>query len=253
MSGFIRRIELWLLFGLTTIFYLTINGSDTGHLAGQLSIIGLLVLLCVPKSRQHNFQQLFIVAGAVLRIALYTQMQQLGWQEHDVAQGGLILGIALCSIFDGVDRVVAPANIRQMVVFAIILLTLLVGSQICNGFNYALGALLCLLSLLLDNNKVINDKRVQGSLLTVLVGAAIGWYVNSQSLDGVVNLKAMSLSLSLALVLLHKSTKVAGPWLLFGSLLGYGYAQLEQLAALIAVLVIFQLVTYIKPRLFGRQ
>ena len=246
MFEFIRRIELWLLFGASTTFNLTISGSDLADISGQLTAAGLLVLLVVPKVKNENLVAAATLLGSGLRIFLFVQLQHNGWLEHSTMQGATILAIATCSVFDGVGKHLAIKSVPQLITMTAVLLFVYFGMQLADGFNYAAGALLCVLPLSLKIN--ILDKEV-AKMPAIISGFIIGWHVNEQSMFGVVNNYAFTLSVIIICAVSFKQFVLSGPMLLFGILLGYGYCQREQFLWLFVALVLWQ----IKPMLMPKQ
>ena len=249
MFEFIRRIELWLLFGAATIFNLTISGSDFENVSGWLAAIGLLVLLVVPKAKNENFVGSATLLGSGLRIFLFLQLQQYGWLEHSTMQGATILAIAIISVFDGVGKHLAIQSASQLMTMAAALLMVYFGMQLADGFNYAAGALLCVLPLSLKLN--IIDKEV-AKAPAIIAGFIIGWYVNEQSMFGVVNNYAFALSVILIFSASFKQLVFSGPMLLFGLLLGHFYCQREQIIWLFIALVLWQIKSMLMPKQVDR-
>ena len=238
MYEFIRRIELWLLFGASTAFNLTIRGSDFGGISGQLTAAGLLVLLVVPKAKNENIVAAATLLGAGLRIFLFIQLQHYGWLEHSAMQGATIWAIAVSSVFDGVNKHLAIKSVPQLITMAAVLLLVYFGMQLADGFNYAAGALLCVLPLSLKRS--VLDKDV-AQIPAIISGFIIGWYVNEQSMFGVVNNYAFMLSVVLLCSVSFKQFALSGPMLLFGTLLGHFYYQREQIIWLFSALVLWQI------------
>jgi hypothetical protein len=249
MLEFIRRIELWLLFGAATVFSLTISGSDFENISGWLTAVGLLVLLVVPKVKNENLVGGATLLGAGLRIYLFVQLQQHGWLEHSAMQGATILAIAISSVFDGVDKHLAIKSASQLVTMAALLLLVYFGMQLATGFNYAAGALLCVLP---PPPKVgALDKKIV-RVPAIISGFIIGWYVNEQSMFGVVNNYAFTLSIILVCSVSFKQFVFSGPMLLGGILLGYCYCQREQFIWLFAALVLWQIKSMLMPKQVDR-
>ena len=245
MFEFIRRIELWLLFGTATVFNLTISGSDFENISGQLTAVGLLVLLAVPKIKNENLVAAATLLGPGLRIFLFIQLQHYGWLEHSTMQGATILAIAICSVFDGVGKHLAIKSVSQLITLTAVLLFVYFGMQLADGFNYAAGALLCVLPLSLKTN--ILDKEVV-KIPAIISGFIIGWYVNEQSMFGVINNHAFTLSIILICAVSFKQFVFSGPMLLFGILLGHGYCQREQIIWLFVALVLWQIKSMLMPK-----
>jgi hypothetical protein len=245
MFEFIRRIELWLLFGAATVFNLTIGGSDFENISGQLTAVGLLVLLVVPKVKKEKFVDGATFIGSGLRIFLFVQLQQYGWLEHSAMQGATILAIAISSVFDGVGKHIAIKSVPQLITMTAVLLFVYFGMQLADGFNYAAGALLCVLPLSLKLN--IIDKEV-AKVPAIISGFIIGWYVNEQSMFGVVNNHAFTLSVILICSVSFKQFVFSGPMLLFGILLGHFYCQREQIIWLFIALVLWQIKSMLMPK-----
>ena len=245
MFEFIRRIELWLLFGAATVFNLTICGSDLGDISGQLTAAGLLVLLVVPKVKNENLVAAATLLGSGLRIFLFVQLHHHGWLEHSTLQSATILAIAICSVFDGVGKHLAIKSVSQLITMTAVLLLVYFGMQLADGFNYAAGALLCVLPLSLKRS-VLNKDVVK--IPAIISGFIIGWYVNEQSMFGVVNNHAFTLSVILICAVSFKQFVFSGPMLLFGILLGYSYCQREQFIWLFAALVLWQIKSMLMPK-----
>jgi hypothetical protein len=245
MFEFIRRIELWLLFGAATVFNLTISGSAFENISGWLTAIGLLVLLVVPKAQNEIFVGGATLLGSGLRIFLFLQLQQYGWLEHSTMQGATILAIAIISVFDGVGKHLAIKSASQLITMTAVLLLVSFGMQIADGFNYAAGALLCVLPLSIKIN--ILDKEVV-KVPAIISGFIIGWYVNEQSMFGVVNNHAFTLSVILICSVSFKQFVFSGPMLLFGILLGHFYCQREQIIWLFIALVLWQIKSMLMPK-----
>jgi hypothetical protein len=119
------------------------------------------------------------------------------------------------------------------------------GMQLADGFNYAAGALLCVLPLSLKLN--ILDKEVV-RIPAIISGFIIGWYVNEQSMFGVVNNYAFTLLVILLCGVSFKQFVFSGPMLLFGILLGHGYCQREQFIWLFVALVLWQMKSMLMPK-----
>ena len=171
MFEFIKRIELWLLFGASTAFNLTISGSDLADISGQLTAAGLLVLLVVPKVKNENLVAAGTLLGSGLRIFLFVQLHHHGWLEHSTMQGATILAIGICSVFDGVGKHLAIKSVSQLITMTAVLLLVYFGMQLADGFNYAAGALLCVLPLSLKRsvpNKDVVKNAVNGHLSSAL-------------------------------------------------------------------------------------
>ena len=245
MFEFIRRIELWLLFGAATVFNLTISGSAFENISGWLTAIGLLVLLVVPKAQNEIFVGGATLLGSGLRIFLFLQLQQYGWLEHSTMQGATILAISIISVFDGVGKHLAIQSASQLMTMAAVLLMVYFGMQLADGFNYAAGALLCALPLSLKLN--IIDKEV-AKAPAIISGFIIGWYVNEKSMFGVVNNHAFTLSVILICSVSFKQFVFSGPMLLFGILLGHFYCQREQIIWLFIALVLWQIKSMLMPK-----
>lgn len=245
MFEFIRRIELWLLFGAFTAFNLTIGGSDLGNISGQLTAAGLLVLLVVPKVKKENLVAPATLLGSGLRIFLFVQLQHYGWQEHSATQGATIFAIAVGSVFDGVEKHLAIKSVPQLITMTAVLVLVYFGMQLAGGFNYAVGALLCVLPLSLKRNVLSKDVVKMPAIIS---GFIIGWYVNEQSMFGVVNNHAFMLSVVLVCSLSFKQFVFSGPMLLFGTLLGHFYCQREQFIWLFAALVLWQIKSMLMPK-----
>jgi hypothetical protein len=245
MFEFIRRIELWLLFGVSTAFNLTIGGSDFGDISGQLTAAGLLVLLVVPKVKNENLVAAATLLGSGLRISLFVQLQHYGWMEHSTMQGATIFAIAVSSVFDGVGKHLAIKSAPQLITMTAVLSLVYFGMQLADGFNYAAGALLCVLPLSLKRN--ILDKDV-AQIPAIISGFIIGWYVNEQSMFGVVNNHAFVLSVVLVSSVSFKQFAFSGPMLLFGTLLGHFYCQREQFIWLFSALVLWQIKLMLMPK-----
>ena len=245
MFEFIRRIELWLLFGAGTVFNLTICGSDLGDMSGQLTAAGLLVLLVVPKVKNENLVAAATLLGSGLRIFLFVHLHRHGWLEHSTMQGATILAIAVCSVFDGVGKHLAIKSASQLIIMTAVLLLVYFGMQLADGFNFAAGALLCVLPLSLKRS-VLNKDVVK--IPAIISGFFIGWYVNEQSMFGVVNNHAFTLSVILIFAVSFKQFVFSGPMLLFGTLLGHLYCQREQFIWLFATLVLWQIKSMLTPK-----
>ena len=245
MFEFIRRIELWLLFGVSTAFNLTIGGSDFGDISGQLTAAGLLVLLVVPKVKNENLVAAATLLGSGLRIFLFVQLHRHGWLEHSTMQGATILAIAVCSVFDGVGKHLAIKSVPQLITMTAVLSLVYFGMQLADGFNYAAGALLCVLPLSLKRS-VLNKDVVK--IPAIISGFIIGWYVNEQSMFGVVNNHAFTLSVVLICSVSFKQFVFSGPMLLFGILLGHSYCQREQFIWLFVALVLWQIKSMLMPK-----
>jgi len=249
MFEFIRRVELWLLFGAITSFNLTINGSDFESMPGWLAATGLFVLLAIPKSKNEKLFGGATFLGAGLRIFLFMQLQQQGWLEHSAMQGATILAIAIISVFDGVGKHLAIQSLSQLIIMTVALLLVYFGTQLTSGFNYAAGALLCLLPL--SRKPKVLDKEI-AKIPAIISGFIIGWYVNEQSMLGVVNNNAFVLSVVLICGVSFKQFLFSGPMLIFGTLLGYCYCQREQFIWLFAMIVLWQLKLMLMPKQGGR-
>lgn len=245
MFNLIRRIELWLLFGAATVFNLTISGSDFENTSGWLTAAGLLVLLVVPKVKNENLVGCATLLGSGLRISLFVQLQQHGWLEHSAMQGATILAIAISSVFDGVDKHLAIKSVSQLITMTAMLLLVYFGMQLAAGFNYAAGALLCVLPLSLKLD--VLDKKV-AKVPAIISGFIIGWYVNEQSMFGAVNNHAFTLSAILICGVSFKQFVFSGPMLLGGILLGHCYCQREQFIWLFVALVLWQIKSMLMPR-----
>ncbi len=244
MLDFIKRIELWFLFGLTTVFNLTINGSDFEHLSGRLAAAGLLILLFCPKIKKDGLLNIAILGGAALRIILFIQFQQHGWLEHSTTQGALIASIALLSVFDGAAKHIGVASLSQLVILISLMIIMYLGMQFAPGTNYALGAVLCLLPLSRDNfGRQLTDSK----LPAIISGFIIGWYVNEQSVLGVTNYLAFASSVILIICLSFKQYVLNGPLLVIGVLLGHGYCQRQQFIWVFVALVLLQIRLMFKP------
>jgi hypothetical protein len=245
MFEFIRRIELWLLFGAATVFNLTISGSYFGNMSGWLTATGLLVLLLIPKVKNKNIVAGATLLGSGLRIFLFVQLQHNGWLEHSTMQGATILAIATCSVFDGVEKHLAIKSASQLITMTAVLLLVYFGMQIADGFNYAAGALLCVLPLSVKIN--ILDKEVV-KVPAIISGFIIGWYVNEQSMFGVVDNYAFTLSVIIICGVSFKQFVFSGPMLLLGTLFGYFYCQREQFIWLFVALVLWQIKSMLMPK-----
>jgi hypothetical protein len=126
-----------------------------------------------------------------------------------------------------------------------VLLLVYFGMQIADGFNYAAGALLCVLPLSVKIN--ILDKEVV-KVPAIISGFIIGWYVNEQSMFGVVDNYAFTLSVIIICGVPFKQFVFSGPMLLLGTLFGYFYCQREQFIWLFVALVLWQIKSMLMPK-----
>ena len=136
---------MWLLFGASTAFNLTISGSDLADISGQLTAAGLLVLLVVPKVKNENLVAAATLLGSGLRIFLFVQLHRHGWLEHSTMQGATILAIAVCSVFDGVGKHLAIKSVPQLItmppVLSLVYLGVTVTSRLPTPFKKALPSM----------------------------------------------------------------------------------------------------------------
>jgi hypothetical protein len=249
MANFIKSIELWILFSLTTLFYLAINGSDFYHPSGQLILASLLIILFVPKVKNEKANSVATTIGAALRVALFIEMQQHGWLEHSLMLGALIAAIAICSVFDGVEKTISIKSTWHLLVLIAILLLFYAGQRLSPGFNYGLGALLYLLPM---KNQPAPLTEVAARLPSFFMGFVIGWFVTEQSGDGVLNPLALIISIILFMGIFKKRYIFNGPFLMIGAAMGYGYMQRQEIIFLMSAFVVWRLSLRAKTALIDR-
>ena len=238
MASFIKSIELWILFGLTTFFYLGINGSDFSHPPGQLILAGLIIILLLPKVTNKKINSIAIIVGAALRLTLFIEMQQHGWLEHSLVLGVLIVAISICSVFDGVEKTVAIKSTSQLIVLITILLLFYAGQRLSPGFNYGLGALLYLLPV---RNEPSSQTLTAPKLPSLFIGFVIGWFVTEHSGSGVLNPLALVVSIIFFMSIFKNRYTFNGPFLILGAALGYGYMQRQEIILLVSALAVWKL------------